>query len=81
MTAAKLIEYRITRQLLQLREQADECVWGSCTDINPQASVQVWADRLIAILALTAGMLVVGSYLEELLWVVLAAATALSLRE
>ena len=39
MTAAKLIEYRITRQLLRRREQSDE-----------QPGSNVWADRLIAIL-------------------------------
>jgi hypothetical protein len=37
-------------------------------------------DRLIAILALTTGFLVLGSYLEELLWAVMAATALLTLR-
>ncbi len=69
MTAAKLIEYRITRQLLQRREEGSE-----------QQGASVWADRLIAILAVTAGLFVLGSYLEELLWALLAAATVFTLR-
>ena len=44
---------------------------------NPGANP--WIDRLIAILAVTAGLLIVGSYLEELLWAILAfAACSLS---
>jgi len=69
MTAAKLIEYRITRQLLQRREEGGE-----------QSGSSVWADRLIAILAVTAGLFILGSFLEELLWVLLAAATIFTLR-
>jgi len=40
----------------------------------------LWADRLIAILAVTAGLCILGSYLEELLWTLLAAATLCTLR-
>jgi hypothetical protein len=69
MTAAKLIEYRITRQLLQRRETVCE-----------QQVVNPWPDRLIAILAVTAGLVVLGSYLEELLWALLAGATVFTLR-
>lgn len=69
MTAAKLIEYRIARQLLRRREEG-----GERQDSN------VWADRLIAIMAVTAGLLILGSYLEELLWALLAAATVCTLR-
>jgi hypothetical protein len=69
MTTAKLIEYRITRQLLQRREEG-------CA----QQGVNTWVDRLIAILAVTAGLLVLGSYVEELLWALLAAATVFTLR-
>ena len=69
MTAAKLIEYRITRQLLQRREEGGE-----------HQGASVWADRLIAILAVTVGLLLLGSYLEELLWALLAGATVLTLR-
>ena len=69
MTAAKLIEYRIARQLLRRREEGGE-----------QQGSNVWADRLIAILAVTAGLFILGSFLEELLWVLLAAATICTLR-
>ena len=69
MTAAKQIEYRITRRLLQRRETAGE-----------YGHVNLWADRVIAILAVTAGLFVLGSYLEELLWLVLAGATVFTLR-
>ena len=69
MTASKLIEYHITRQLLQRSEKGCE----------PQG-VNPWADRLIAILAVTAGLFVLGSYFEELLWALLAAATVFTLR-
>jgi hypothetical protein len=69
MTATKLIEYRIVRQLLQRREGGDVR-----QGLNP------WADRLIAILAVTAGLFILGTYLEELLWAVLGAATIFTLR-
>jgi hypothetical protein len=69
MTTAKLIEYRIARQLLQRREQGGE-----------QSASSVWVDRLIAILAVTTGLFILGSLLEELLWALLAAATVFTLR-
>jgi hypothetical protein len=84
MTAARLIEYRITRQLLRRREQ--RCVYGQRLSIPRSAwgtshfDVRRWADRLIGILAVTTGLLVVGSYVEELLWAVLATATLYTLR-
>lgn len=74
MTTAKLIEYRIARQLLLRRET------GAERGGKPQADIQPWADRLIAVLALTAGLLILGSYLEELLWAILAAVTVFTLR-
>ena len=64
MTASQAIEYRITRRILQRRD-----------DVPQQRSIRIWVDRLIAILAATAGIFLLGSYLEELLWVVLAMAT------
>ncbi|MEZ5501345.1 MAG: hypothetical protein R3E50_01345 [Halioglobus sp.] len=84
MTAARLIEYRITRQLLRHR---DECARGEpghpagwvLPGDDPQ-HINAWVDRLIAILAATVGLLVVGTYLEELVWVLLTAATLLTLR-
>ena len=69
MTGAKLIEYRITRQLLQRRQQG-----------YVQLDQNLWVERLIAILAVTAGLIIIGSFFEELLWAVVAAATVSTLR-
>ena len=66
---AKGIEYRITRELLQRREGPVE-----------QEHITPWADRLIAIGAVTVGLLVLGAYVEELLWAAVAAATVFTLR-
>jgi hypothetical protein len=76
MTADRIIEYRITRQLLRRREGAP----GAVRTSPAEQGVQPWADRLIAILAVTTGLLLVGSYIEELLWVVVAATTVVTLR-
>ena len=66
MTATKLIEYNIARQLLQRRSQQTECV--EADDFSSGLTgVQTWADRVIAVLALTVCLVVVGSYAEELL--------------
>lgn len=40
-----------------------------------QPPVARLGDRIIAVLAVTVSLFVVGSFLEELIWVVLAAAT------
>jgi hypothetical protein len=84
MTAAKLIEYRIARQLLRRREQRAAHGHGLPTSPahwdTPKFDVQPWADRVIGILAVTTGLLLVGSYAEELLWAVLALATVYTLR-
>ena len=68
-TAAKRIEYRITRELVQRRQGAVD-----------QEHITPWADRLIAIGAVTVGLLVLGAYVEELLWAAVAAATVFTLR-
>ena len=68
-TAAKRIEYGITRKVLQRREGASD-----------REFISPWADRLIAIGAVTVGLLIVGSYIEELLWAAVAAATVFTLR-
>lgn len=81
MTAAKLIEYRIARQLVQRRSQQEEHGATGHFPFARQACVQSWADRLIAVLAMTIGLVVVGSYAEQLLWVLLAVATAFALRD
>jgi hypothetical protein len=79
MTAAKRVEHQITRQLLQRREAG-----GLQTELTRAGAAQVtinpWADRIISILAVTAGLFVLGSYLEELLWAAVAATTVLTLR-
>ena len=69
MTDAKCLEYRITRQLLQRRDQA-----------AVHQTLNHWADRLIAVLAVTTGLFIVGSFFEELLWAALAAATVVTLK-
>lgn len=71
MTAAQHIEYQITRQLVKRR---------GTTKIQPRVDISAWTDRLIAVLALAAGLLVLGSYVEEVLWFVVAATTVLTLR-
>jgi hypothetical protein len=81
MTTARLIESGITRKLLRRRER--EAVTGSSTHTPPmrwQGDIQPWVDRVIAILAATTGLLVLGSLVEELLWAVLAASTVFTLR-
>ena len=79
MTAVKHLEYQITRQLMRRRE-VGAVQQGAMRQQNRQASTYIWADRLIAVLALTTGLLVLGSYLEELLWAAMAATTLLTLR-
>lgn len=66
--AARVIEYRISQRLKQRFRQAPE----------PYRAF-TWSDRLIAVLSVTVGLIVVGSFLEELIWVVLAAATVYGL--
>ena len=69
MTTARAIESNIIRRLQQRPEQEKE---------EGRASVR-WADRLIAVSAATAALFIVGAYLEELLWVILAALTVFAL--
>ena len=67
MTAARYIEYRITRQLMHRREQ------------RPGAGSGRLADRIITATAVVASMLLLGSYLQELLWAMLAGGAVLTL--
>ena len=67
MTAAKSIEYQITQQLLRRR-----------TGVKEPLNTQV-ANRVIKIAAVTAAMVLLGSYSQELLWVALAAGVVLAL--
>lgn len=66
MTAGKALEARITRRLLARRASA------------PAAPVSV-AERCIALVAATAGVFLLASLLQELLWALLAGATVWSL--
>jgi len=68
-TAAKRVEQRIARKLLQRREMAAE-----------QQYISFWADRLIAIAAVTVSLFIVGSFIEELLWLAVAVATVFTLK-
>lgn len=67
MSAVRMIEHRITRDLLRRRELAGGARSGQL------------AERLITVAAVTAGMLLLGSYLQELLWALLAGAAVLTL--
>ncbi len=69
MTTARRIEHSITRQLLERRKEPVE-----------ERRSNLWLERLIAVLAVTAGLSVVGSYFQEVLWALLAAATLAMLR-
>jgi len=84
MTGVKHLEYQITRQLMRRRErgavQQGAVQRGATPQRNRQSATSQWADRLIAVLALTTGLLVLGSFLEELLWAAVAATTLLTLR-
>jgi len=67
MTTARSIEHRITRDILQRREREPDTVNGPLVE------------RLITATAVTAGMLMLGSYAPELLWALLAGAGVLTL--
>jgi len=67
MTTAKSIEYQITQQLL--RRQA-----GVTEPVDSQV-----VNRVIRVAAATVAVVLVGSYSQELLWVVVAATTVLAL--
>ena len=94
MRAAQQVEYQITRQLLQRREggavqpgavqpgavQPGAVQPGAVPDAVKRADLNPWADRLIAILAVTTGLVILGNYLEELLWAAVVATTVVTLR-
>jgi len=69
MTGTQAIERQIVRRIVGYDRQVARL------DARSQ-----WAERLILVLTLTAGLLVVGTVFEELLWVVLGVATLLTLR-
>ena len=84
MRAAQQVEYQITRQLLQRREggavQPGAVQPGAVPDAVKRADLNPWADRLIAILAVTTGLVILGNYLEELLLAAVVATTVVTLR-
>jgi ABC-type bacteriocin/lantibiotic exporter with double-glycine peptidase domain len=67
MTAAKSIEYQITQQLLRRRAGVEE-------PVNTKV-----VNRVIRIAAATVAVVLLGSYSQELLWVLVAASTVLAL--
>jgi ABC-type bacteriocin/lantibiotic exporter with double-glycine peptidase domain len=67
MTTAKSIEYQITQQLLRRQGGVKE-------PVNTQV-----VHRVIRIAAATVAVVLLGSYSQELLWVVVAASTVLAL--
>ena len=68
---SKSLELQITRHLQGRRSELPLPV--------SSAAPSRWGDRLIAVLSVTVCLVVVGSFLEELLWAVLAAATIFAL--
>lgn len=67
MTAAKAIEFQIIQRLMRQAPRRD-------------VSTRVdWARRAISALASLAVVFLLGSYLQELLWAMVAAATVVSL--
>ena len=67
MTTTRLIEHSITRDLINRRQP--EPIRGSGR----------LAERLITVAAVTAGMLLLGTYAQELLWALLAGAAVLTI--
>ena len=67
MSTVRHLEYRITRQLLHRREYDSVAGRGGL------------AGRLITAAAMGAAILLLGSYLEELLWALLAGGVVLTL--
>ena len=75
MTATQAMEQEITRRVISRRSRARALsvsgLWS--------AGARHWPDRLIQVLAVTAALVVAGSFLQELLWAGLAAATICAL--
>ena len=67
MTSSQAIEYRIAQQLLHKRPAPT------------RRESNRLADRVIGVVALTAGMLLLGSYMPEVLGAVLAAAAVIAM--
>lgn len=67
MSEARALEYRIVQQLMQDREKLDVSGFSRLSE------------RVITAAAVTAGMLLVGSAFQELLWVLLGASAILTI--
>jgi hypothetical protein len=67
MTTAKLVEYQITQQLLRRREEGRSTLRDRIVE------------RTIRTAAIVVGMVLLGSYSQELLWAVLAAGSVFAL--
>jgi len=68
MTTSRALEYRITRHLLRRREME-----------RRRYPLSGLAERIITAAAVVVGALLLGSLLQELLWVLLGAGTVLTL--
>jgi len=67
MSTVRLIEHRIIQELLRRRERA------------APGGTRKMAERIITAAAVTASLLLLGSYLQELLWALLGGAVVLTL--
>lgn len=70
MFAVRAWEHRVIQQVINREPQQQPA--------PPAVESRPWADRLVKVVATTAVLVVVGSYLQELVWVFLAVATAVS---
>ena len=77
MTATQAMEYRITRRVMSRRETLGTA--SRPEDAGSETLARRWPDRLIQVLAVTAGLVVMGSFSQELLWAGLATATVCAL--
>lgn len=76
MTSAQATENRIIQNLLNGPSYSGRPAQGR---LAPGRSATPGADRLIRLITVTAILFLCGSYLQELLWVALAAATIAAL--
>jgi hypothetical protein len=75
MTAARAEEYRIIRQLVERAGAASAARRAGGRAVQ----TTIFAERAIAVLAATAGLFVLGSVAQELLWAAIAAVSIVAL--